>query len=73
MQKARHSFLEACIGTTIGYGIAFGANMVILPLFGYTPSLAHNFWITNFFTVISVIRSYYVRRLFNWLHHKEIL
>lgn len=72
-QKKRHSLLEACIGTAIGYSIAFASNLIILPLFGFKPSLHANFWITNFFTVVSVVRSYYVRRLFNYLHHKEIL
>ena len=73
MQRKRHSLLEACIGTAIGYGIAFTANMVILPLFGFTPSFHQNFWITNFFTAISIVRGYYVRRLFNLLHHRGIL
>lgn len=73
MQKKKHSLLEACIGTAIGYSIAFVTNLLVLPLFGYTPTLSDNFWITNVFTAISVIRGYYVRRLFNWLHVKEIL
>ena len=73
MQRKRHSLLEACIGTAIGYAIAFTANLVILPIFDFTPSLHQNFWITNFFTVISVVRGYYVRRLFNFLHLRKIL
>lgn len=72
-QKKKHSFLEACIGTAIGYVIAFTANLIILPFFGFKPSLHDNFWITNFFTAISVVRSYYVRRLFNLLHARGVL
>lgn len=72
-QKRRHSILEACIGTAIGYVVAFGLNYGVLPLWGFKPDIQDTFWITNIFTVASVIRSYYVRRLFNWMHVKEIL
>lgn len=73
MQRRIHSLLETCISTGIGYSVAFSANLIILPLFGFRPSLHENFWLTNFFTVVSLIRGYAVRRLFNWLHVKEIL
>lgn len=73
MQKRRHSLLEALLSTAIGFGVAFAANFVVLPLFGYMPSISENLLITTFFTVISVIRGYAVRRLFNWLHVKHIL
>ena len=73
MQKKTHSLLETCISTAIGFGVAFVANATILPLFGFTPTLSQNFWITVFFTVVSVIRGYFVRRLFNWLHVKAYL
>lgn len=73
MQSKRHSLLEACIGTSIGFGVAFAANFVVLPAFGYTPSVGENILITTFFTIISIVRSYFVRRLFNWLHWKDYL
>lgn len=49
------------------------ANFTVLPWFGFRPSLHQNFIITCCFTVISVVRGYAVRRLFNWLHAREIL
>lgn len=73
MQKKRHSLLEACIGTTIGYIVAFVLNYFVLRLWGWKPDFHDTFWITNIFTVASVIRAYYVRRLFNYLHVKELL
>lgn len=72
-QKRRHSFLEACIGTAIGYVIAFVLNYGVLRLWDYHPTLTDTFWITNIFTIASVLRGYYVRRLFNWMHVKGIL
>lgn len=73
MQRKRHSLLEAGAGTTMGYIVAFVANATVLPAFGLKPSLSDTFWITNVFTVIAVVRSYYVRRLFNYLHLRGIL
>lgn len=72
-QKARHSFLEACLSTAIGFIVAFLANLVILPTFGFMPSFSQNLYMTIFFTLVSVIRGYWVRRLFNWLHSREYL
>jgi hypothetical protein len=73
MQKRRHSLLEAAVSTTIGFVVAYAANLIVLPLFGYTPGLIENIWLTTIYTVISVFRGYFVRRLFNWLHIKKIL
>jgi ABC-type antimicrobial peptide transport system permease subunit len=73
-QKKKHSLLEALISTAIGFVIAFVATSIIVPLiFGFHPSFQDNFIMTCMFTVVSVIRGYYVRRLFNWMHEKEIL
>ncbi len=73
MQKKKHSLLEACLGTAIGFGIAFTANAFVMPLMGFKITAGENFIYTTIFTVISVIRSYWVRRLFNYLHVKDIL
>lgn len=73
-QKKKHSLLEACLSTAIGFVIAFFANLVVMPVvFGITPSFSQNMYATVLFTIISVVRGYYVRRLFNWMHVKEIL
>lgn len=73
MQTKRHSALETCASTAIGYSVAFVANMLVLPLFGFSPSLAQNFWISGIFTALSLVRGYAVRRLFNHLHTRGIL
>lgn len=44
-----------------------------MPWFGFHITMVQNFWITVIFTFISLLRGYYVRRLFNWMHVKEIL
>ena len=64
------SLLEAFVNVLIGFSINFGANLVILPLFGYTPTLAENFQIGLLYTVVSIARSYAVRRWFNARLHR---
>ena len=67
------SILEAWANIFIGFGINFAANMIILPLFGFAAlTLGKNFEIGLLYTVISLVRSYYLRRMFNRirkLHH----
>ena len=60
------SFIEALVNVLIGFWINFVANLAILPLFGFTSlTLENNLYIGLLYTVISVIRSYAVRRWFN--------
>ena len=62
------SIVEAWANILVGFWINFLANLVILPLFGFSSlSLGKNFIIGALYTVISLIRSYVLRRWFNGL------
>jgi F0F1-type ATP synthase assembly protein I len=63
-QTRLESFVEAWINVGIGFGINFTANLLLLPHFaGATRlTLASNFVIGMIYTVISVVRSYVIRR-----------
>ncbi len=69
-QSRRHSLIEANVNVLIGFTINLIANLIILPAFGYMVSIGDAFGIGLVFTVISVVRSYFVRRLFNRWHRK---
>lgn len=64
-QTKRGSFIEAVVNVLVGFGINFFCNLWILPMFGFniTPSVAFN--IGLIFTVVSIARSYVLRRVFN--------
>ena len=64
-QTKKGSFVEAMINTTAGWLINYTANLVVLPLFGFNVTYAQAFYIGCVFTVISVVRSYVMRRVFN--------
>lgn len=69
MQTKRQSTVEAIAGTVLGYLIGVAAGQwVIFPVFGIRPTLAANAELTLCFTAFSLVRSYLVRRFFNWLH-----
>lgn len=66
-QSRLDSVTESCINILVGFGVAYLANMAVLTSFGYHISHTENFHITCVMTVISFIRSYLLRRLFNKL------
>lgn len=62
------SIAEAWANIAVGFGINFCANLIILPLFGFTTlTLRTNLMIGVLYTVISLARSYVLRRWFNGL------
>lgn len=62
------SFAEAWANIAIGFTINYFANLLILPLFGFTSLTAgKNFLIGVLYTFISLARSYVLRRWFNGL------
>lgn len=69
-QTRMSSFIEAWINVLIGFGINFVANLLILPMFGFNITLEDNLYIGILYTVISVARSYAVRRWFNEYIHR---
>ena len=61
--------IEAVANVVIGYWIAVGAQMAIFPLFGVHLPVADNLMIGVLFTVVSLVRSYVLRRAFNRLRN----
>ena len=60
------SLYEAWINVLIGFGINYVMNLVILGwIMGLPITLLDNLWIGLMFTVVSVARSYVIRRYFN--------
>ena len=65
MQTKKQSFIESLTSTTIGIIIGIVLNLTVLPIFGYPVSLSDSLWISVIFTIVSIIRSYIIRRWFN--------
>lgn len=65
MQTKKRSFIETCINTAVGLVINIYAQMLIFPLFDMHVETHENMMIAVIFTVISICRSYVMRRVFN--------
>lgn len=66
-QTKTGSLAEAVANIAVGFGINFTANLIVLPWFGFSVSAGQAFGIGVVFTVISLARSYILRRYFNGL------
>ena len=67
MQTRRMSAVETVANVAIGYAVSLAATALVLPAFGYPVSGSSAVGISAVFTVISLVRSYVLRRAFNWI------
>lgn len=58
------SFVEAIANVVVGYGVAVVTQILIFPVFGLQTTLAENLKMGAVFTVVSIARSFALRRLF---------
>jgi hypothetical protein len=63
------SLTESILNILIWFIIAYISNLIVLPMFWYNVTAEDWFWIAIVFTIISLVRSYIIRRLFvNWIY-----
>ena len=67
------SLIESLMNIAIGYGVALLSQIVVFPMFGIHVPLSTNLWIGAWFTVISLVRSYIIRRWFNARLHSAAM
>jgi len=66
MQSRRVSLIESCLNVGSGFVVALTVwEVVIEPVFGIDKDFRENLCITAIFTVVSIVRGYLWRRLFN--------
>lgn len=67
MQTKRQSLIETLVGNAIAFSISTALAMLIVPwIFGTKANLGQGILMTVIYTFVSIVRSYYVRRFFNW-------
>jgi hypothetical protein len=65
MRSRTMSFVEALANVLVGYGVGVATQVMVFPLFGLNASLDQNLVIGLIFTIVSLVRSYALRRVFN--------
>ena len=56
----------------VGYGIAVATQVAVFPLFGLHVSVFDNLTMGAVFTLVSIIRSYLLRRLFEAIRLRQV-
>jgi hypothetical protein len=69
-QTKLESLAEVIINVVIGWIIGLATQLLVFPIFDIHISLGDQFWISVVFTVVSIARSYIIRRWFNAGIHK---
>lgn len=67
MQTRWMSLVESLTNIAVGYALAVLTQIAAFPLFGLQASLGDNLLIGGLFTLISLLRSFVLRRIFNAL------
>ena len=72
-QRKLTSLIESVLNCVIGIGVAFVMQVILFPMFGIHISLQTSGLIAVVFTLVSIVRSYFVRRLFEWLRVSGVM
>ena len=71
MQNKKQSLIEAIVATIIGLFTSFIIQIFLYPLMGIPISFSQNIIITLVFCLVSIIRGFLVRRMFNRIFNKQ--
>jgi hypothetical protein len=70
-QSRLMSLFESVANVAIGYGVAVVTQMLIFPIFGLHTTLAQNLKMGAIFTVVSIARSFALRRVFETIRMRS--
>ncbi len=63
-QSRLMSLVESVANVIVGYGVAVVTQILIFPVFGLHTTLGQNLAMGGVFTIVSLARSFMLRRLF---------
>ena len=66
-QSQLMSMVESVANVLVGYGVAVATQFLIFPVFGLHTTLVQNLKIGGIFTIMSLGRSFALRRMFERL------
>jgi membrane protein YdbS with pleckstrin-like domain len=64
-QSKKHSAIESATNVIVGLLVSIVAQMILYPVLGIPVSFNQNLIITAVFFVLSFVRGYVIRRIFN--------
>lgn len=70
MQSRLQSLIESLTNIVVGLALSIGLNYAIMSYQGYRVSWYDMGWLGFWMTIASLVRSYWLRRLFNKLQQR---
>ncbi|MGN6551054.1 MAG: DUF7220 family protein [Solirubrobacteraceae bacterium] len=70
-QSLLMSLVESVANVVVGYGVAVVTQILIFPVFGLHTTLAENLKMGAVFTVVSIARSFALRRVFETIRMRS--
>ena len=67
------SLVEAVANVAVGYGVAVTTQLLVFPWFGLPARVSDALAIGGIFTVVSIARSFALRRLFEALRARSLI
>lgn len=64
-QSKKHSALESVTNVIVGLLVSVATQMILYPILGIPVSFNQNLIITAVFFILSFVRGYVIRRIFN--------
>ncbi len=72
MQQSKlESLKESVNNVAIGYVVGMITQLILYPLYDIHISFVTNLYLSFWFTVVAIVRSYLVRRYYNYKLHKN--
>ena len=65
-QTKTRSLIESWVNVVVGLAINILIQRIVFPVYGWDVSYSENIQLSLIFTVVSFVRSYGLRRMFNW-------
>ncbi|OYX40104.1 MAG: hypothetical protein B7Y91_00050 [Rhodobacterales bacterium 32-64-14] len=70
-QSRLMSLVESITNVVVGYGVTVVTQILIFPVFGLHTTLAENLKMGAVFTVVSIARSFALRRVFETIRMRS--
>ena len=70
-QSRLMSLVESVANVIVGYGVAVVTQILIFPVFGLHTTLAQNLKMGAIFTIVSIARSFALRRVFEAIRMRQ--
>lgn len=73
VQSHLQSAVETAVNYIVGYALAWLIMKYLLRWLGFPINNSQTSGVVMIFTIVSILRSYAIRRFFNWLNARAIM